>query len=114
MDFLFLNLGGALFTFLFGVWAIFQAPAVSKFLALSPYSKRGTTEIRATYGGWMCGLSGFALFNQSAVLFQCLGFGWLAAGLVRTVAMLLIDDSYSKKNLNFVIFEFITAVCLLL
>jgi len=113
MDFTF-NLIGTALTIFFGFWALFQPKKFSKILALQPHSKRGITEIRSTYGGWMLGLSIFTAIQQQEILFMCLGYGWLVTGIVRTVAMMLLDDSYSKHNLQFVIVEIIIAICLLI
>lgn len=109
---LLINLLGALITFLFGVWAIFKPKQVAKFISVTPYKARGITEIRATYGGWMCGLSGFALWSQSPEVFYCLGFGWLGAAALRGVSFYL-DKSYSTTNLRFVIAEIIVGIMLL-
>ena len=107
-----LNFAGALITILFGLWALIQPKKFSKMLSLVPYKKRGLTEIRTTYGGLMLGLSIFTAINQSKILYHCLGYGWLGAGIIRVVSMFLIDKSYSKKNLSFALIELIVSVLL--
>lgn len=109
-----LNLAGVSITILFGLWALLQPNKFSKILSLTPYKERGITEIRATYGGWILGLSIYAAINQSQVLFICLGFGWLGAGLVRCFSMLFIDKSYSSINLQFVAIELLVSFLLFL
>lgn len=107
-----LNLFGAGFTFLFGIGACLQPMKVSKLIALTPFGERGVSEIRATYGGWMLGLSGFALWVQSPLVFQCLAAGWLGAAVFRTISF-AVDKSYSPRNLRFVIIEIIIGIFLL-
>lgn len=109
-----LNLAGVIITIVFGAWALFKPKIFSKILSLTPYKKRGITEIRATYGGWILGLSIYAIINQSKVLFTCLGYGWMGAALIRSISMLIIDKSYSTKNLSFLIIELIVGLLLLI
>ncbi len=110
----FLNLVGAVITALFGAWALVQPTQFSRSLSLTPYKAAGKTEIRATYGGWILGLSIYTLFFQNELLFNCLGYGWLGAGAVRTLAMFFLDKSFSKKQLIFVFIEFFVGILLLL
>lgn len=107
-----LNMFGTMVTVVFGLWALFQPKPFAKRLSLSPYLERGITEIRATYGGWILGLSVYASIVQNELLFNCLGYGWLGAGIIRAVAMTLIDNSFTRTNTIFVIIELM--VCLLL
>ncbi len=109
-----LNLIGAIITIFFGLWALVQPAKFARAISLTPYKESGITEIRATYGGWILGLSVFTAINQHELLFYCLGFGWLGAGIVRAVAMTFIDNSFSKKNLYFVFIELFVCVLLMI
>lgn len=109
-----LNLIGAAVTFSFGVWALFQPHKMARLLSLTPYKSRGVTEIRSTYGGWMMGLSGYTLYNQSSVLFICLGVGWILTAIVRTTSMALVEKNYSSIEVKVILFELVMGVFLLL
>lgn len=104
---------GAIITLLFGIWAICQPVKFSKFVSLTPYKNSGVTEIRATYGGWICGLAIFALLNPTELAFGCLGYGWMGAAIIRSLSI-VVDKSYSRKSIIFVIGEIIVGVLLLI
>lgn len=111
---LILNLAGVCITIFFGLWAVITPKQFAKILSLSPFKERGVTEIRTTYGGLMLGLSVYALIMQEELIFNCLGYGWLGAAVVRFGAMTFLDNSFSKKNLSFVMIELVVGLCLLL
>lgn len=106
------NILGGVVTLLFGIWAMLKPIQFSKFISLTPYKNQGVTEIRATYGGWISALAIFTLYNQTGFVFNCLGYGWLGAAITRTISM-YIDNSYSSKNLKFIIGELIIGALLL-
>lgn len=107
------NILGAILTLLFGIWAMLKPIQFSKFISLTPYKNQGITEIRATYGGWISALAIFALYYQSNFAFHCLGFGWMGAAVTRIIS-LYIDNSYTSKNLKFIIGEIAIGVLLLM
>jgi len=51
-------------------------------------SGRGTSEFRATHGGFFLGLSLFALYVNHPLVFQALGWAWIAAAVIRLLAYL--------------------------
>jgi hypothetical protein len=104
---------GASITALFGILAIVKPNLVAKIIGLIPKGKRGISEIRAVYGGWIFGLGGYALWSQSEEVFFCLGIGWIGAGLVRIISF-AIDKSYSSQNLRIVVYELFVATILLI
>lgn len=108
-----LPLIGAAFTTFFGIFAIINPLSMAKIVGIIPKGKRGISEIRAVYGGWMFGLGGYALWSQSLMVFYCLGIGWLVAALFRVVSF-LIDKSYSFQNLKMVLYELLFAALFLI
>ena len=108
-----LHIIGAAFTALFGLYAIVKPLKVAKLVGVTPNGKRGISEIRATYGGWVLGLAAFTLWSNTPVVFYCLGIGWIGAALLR-ISSFFVDGSYSKANLRITIYEIIVAVMLLI
>jgi len=95
---------GSIITLIFGVWALLQPLKFSRFVYLTPYKNFGQTEIRATYGGLIMALALFALYSQNIAVFQCLACAWFGAALGRIIGI-IVDKSYNKKMLQFVIGE---------
>ncbi|WP_074407961.1 MULTISPECIES: DUF4345 family protein [Aquimarina] len=94
-----LHIIGALFTAFFGVLAIVRPKRMAAIAGIIPKGRRGVSEIRAVYGGWMFGLSGYAIWSQSLDVFYCLGAGWFGAALFRIVSF-VTDKSFSGQNLR--------------
>ena len=108
-----LNNIGAIITLFFGIWAFVQPTKFGKIISLNSYKNRGTTEIRATYGGLIMGLGSFALWSQTATAFHCLAIAWFATAIARSVGTIL-DKSFSSMTLVFVGIEIVVGVLLFL
>ncbi|WP_109097741.1 DUF4345 family protein [Aquimarina sp. AU58] len=108
-----LHMAGALFTAFFGVLAIVKPKLMAAIVGITPKGRRGISEIRAVYGGWMFGLGSYAMWSQSLDVFYCLGIGWLGAALFRTVSF-VIDKSFSGQNLRMVFYELLFAILFLI
>ena len=107
-----LNNIGAIITLLFGIWAFVQPVKFSKLISLTPYKKKGITEIRSTYGGLIMGLGSYALWSQSVTAFHCLAIAWFATAIARSIGTLL-DGSYYSMTLLFLGIEVGTGILLL-
>lgn len=102
---------GTLITIGFGIWAIVQPDKFAKLIALAPIKKYGITEIRSTYGGWICGFAGFTLYQQNALLFQCLGVAWFSTAAVRLFSS-IFEENLNQKTTHFIVIELLVG-CLL-
>ena len=102
----------SLCTALFGITAIVKPRLIATIVGLIPQGKTGTSEIRAVYGGWILGLAGFAIWNQSIEVYYCLGTGWLGAAFIRLTSF-GIDKSYTPKNLRMLMYELFFAILFL-
>lgn len=100
-------------TALFGITAIIKPRLIATMVGLIPQGKKGISEIRAVYGGWILGLAGFAIYNQSVPVYYCLGIGWLGAAFFRLTSF-VIDKSYTPKNLRTLIYELVFALLFLI
>ena len=94
---------GAYLTLALGVMGILSPRNVEKFVSVKAIGSLGTSELRATYGGFFFGIAIFALYSGNESAYFALGFGWLCAASVR--ATTLIAGSFSTKNLGGVVFE---------
>jgi len=72
----------------------------------------GTSEIRATYGGFFAALGLWCLVSQREGVFVTVGFGWLGAALGR-IGSVIVDRNVLPKNLGGVAFELILGLTLL-
>lgn len=99
----------AIFTALFGVWAYVNPIKAAKLLYLTPRKQYGISEIRATYGAFMIGIGGFALYSQSDIAFQYLGITYLVTAFGRSFSH-IIDKAFSKVTIRFVVFEVVCGV----
>lgn len=108
-----LHVTGAFFMCLFGFLAIVSPKLMAKIVSIIPKGKQGISEIRAVYGGWILGLGAYALWDQSLVIFHCLGISWLLAATFRMISF-LIDKSYSSKNLRMTLYELLFATLFLI
>ncbi len=99
-----LNNFSALATLVFGLWAFAKPKAAARLLYLDTYKQYGISEIRSTYGAWMLGMGGFALFCQNDLVFMALGVAYLVTALGRSMSF-GIDGSFNNKTIKFVLFE---------
>jgi hypothetical protein len=95
-----------------GVMALVSPRSASRFVSLEPAGTIGTSELRATYGGFFLGLGGFALATQEPAAFAAAGVAWLCASAGRLLSVAL-DASRSAKNLGGIAFEAAIGVLLL-
>lgn len=103
---------GALITFGLGLMAIIRPSAAAAFTSLQPVGDLGTSEIRATYGGFFLALGALALLSQHDWAFIAAGTGWAGAALGRIVSV-FVDKSRSPKNIGGIVFEAAIASLLL-
>lgn len=82
---------GALFTFIFGIISFLHPLKISKLVSLTPHKQYGIAEIRATYGGWIFGLAAYSIYAQNSEVFTCLGIGYLALVVGKTMKFILTE-----------------------
>lgn len=75
----------------FGVFSLFKPDAVA---AASGFklSKRGTTELRITFGGYFIGMGLAVILLSDPVASRAIGMAWLMAGVLR-----LVEYIYGKR-----------------
>jgi hypothetical protein len=110
MDEIFHNAGAAL-TFLLGVMAVVRPQLAARLTSIEPRGALGLSELRATHGGLLAALGGFALLAQAQVVFTAVGLAWAGAAAARTLS-LAVDHSFSGRSLGAVVFD--TAIAALL
>ncbi len=103
---------GAAVNLIIGIVGIISPPAICKFVGISWEEKRGKSDIRATYGGVLFGLGGFALYMQEPLIFTAIGIAWACAAAARLISI-FVDKSYQPLNFGGLIFESVVAFMLL-
>jgi len=100
---LFLSNTGVTFTLILGVVAILLPQHIQTFVSIRAIGKEGSSEVRATYGGFFAGIAMYALYSQSLEVFLTIGAGWVSASIIRLIS--LFKGAYSFKNMCAVFFE---------
>lgn len=95
---------GALSTLFLGLLGLIHPLVAAKLVGIIPESKLGLSEIRATYGGLFIALAVVCLIMQSPAVFLTAVTAWLGAACARIVSV-LIDQSYSVKNVGGMVLE---------
>jgi hypothetical protein len=103
---------GAAITLALGVMALLKPDWAASFVNLRPAGLIGTSELRATYGGFFAALGGTALWLGSGAVYAALGWAWAGAAAGRLLSA-AIDGSRSGKNLGGIAFEAAIAALLL-
>jgi hypothetical protein len=99
-----LQIVGATITAGMGALGLFKPLAAAKLVGISPSGKLGLAEVRATYGGFFLALGLFAIWSRSSTVFVALGLAWAGAAAGRIVSI-VVDGSFSLKNVGAVAFE---------
>lgn len=87
-----------------GLLGLFAPHLIAEFVGIVADDPRGTTEVRATYGGMFIGLGLAALMAQDRAVFVTLGCGWLATAVARVFAIYR-DKAMSGLNAGAVVME---------
>lgn len=95
-----------------GVFSLVKPAAIYGFTGLTAEGARGTSEIRAIFGGLFIAL-GVAPFIFGEKAYQVLGFSYLLIAVARLISI-LIDKSTDQSNWISLASEIIFAVILLL
>ena len=95
---------GSAITLALGAMGLVAPRAASAFTGTLPDGLIGTSEIRATYGGFFLALGAFCLATRDPTAFTVLGVAWVGAALGRFVSV-LVDGSTSAKNWGGIGFE---------
>lgn len=104
---------GAVFFVLLGIFGFAFPNLAAAFVGLKPISAEGISEMRATLGSFFLGLGVACLWLQSPVAFTTVGIASIVAAIARLVSI-LIDRSFSIKNVGGVFTEAILGGMLLL
>ena len=107
-----LKIIAALLTAATGLLALVKPTAVYGFTGLTAGGARGTSEIRAIFGGLFIAL-GIAPFLFGTTAYSVLGVGFLAIAAVRLVSI-FIDRSTDSSNLISLVIEIVCGVILVL
>jgi hypothetical protein len=86
--------GGAVITTLLGVLALLFPSSVARVLGVEARNPLGSSELRATYGGFFIGLGVGCWLAQSSVVF---GGAWCTAGCIRLLTI-CFERSLSSEN----------------
>jgi hypothetical protein len=103
---------GALATLLLGLLGLFRPRMAARLISIVPEGKLGLSEVRATYGGLFTALAVVCLMAQRPTVFLSAAAAWLGAGCAR-IFSLMVDQSYSPKNLGGILLELIIGGLLL-
>ena len=93
---LILKIVAATATFATGIFALVKPIAVPDFTGLLIDGARGTSEIRAIFGGLFIGL-GIAPFILGEPAYRMLGIAYLAIAIARAFSI-VFDKSYASSN----------------
>lgn len=107
-----INSMGAAVNLVIGTVGVISPLAICKFVGISWEEKRGLSDVRATYGGVLFGLGGFALYMQEPMIFAAIGVAWACAAVARLISI-FVDQSYQPLNFGGLIFESVVAFLLL-
>ena len=107
-----LNNLGALVTVLLGLLGLLLPARAAQFTGLEAQGAMGTSEIRATYGGFFLALGSYALYCQTPAIFLAAAIAWLGAAGGRVFSM-LVDRNLSARNSCAVVFEAAIGIVLL-
>ena len=109
-----LSIIGACLTAALGIMGLFAPTTAARFIGLSPDEQDaglvGKSELRATYGGFFCGLGIALLYFASDTAYVIAGIAWLSAAAGRMLSLFL-DLSRSAKNIGGVLFEALIGAC---
>ncbi len=108
-----LKIISALVTIAVGVPALVKPDSVFGFTGLAISGVRGTSEIRAIFGGLFIGLGLAPLIFQSADAYRMLGIGYLAIAATRLFSI-LFDQSFSSSNWVSLITEIVLGIILVI
>ena len=89
--------GGAVITTLLGVLALLFPSSVARVLGVEARNPLGSSELRATYGGFFIGLGVGCWLAQSSVVFAVVGGAWCTAGCIRLLTI-CFERSLSSEN----------------
>lgn len=95
---------GAVATFGLGVMGLVAPGIAATFTSIRPQGLVGRSEIRATYGGFFCGIGAMCLVLQSPDAYLIAGVAWVGAAVGRSFS-LVVDRSWGAKNLGGIGFE---------
>lgn len=101
---LLLHNAAALITAALGLMGLLLPAKAAQLTSIRPEGLLGTSEIRATYGGFFLALGAYALYAQADVVFAVAGVAWLGAAGGRLLSV-VVDRSASAKNLIAIAFE---------
>ncbi len=107
-----LKIIAAVATALTGLLALVKPDAVYGFTGLVASGPRGTSEIRAIFGGLFLAL-GIAPLFLGAPAYRMLGIGYLAIAAARLFSM-FFDHSYANSNIISLIIEIVLGFVLVL
>ena len=94
----------SMITILLGIAALISPREIARLVNIKPDGLTGIAEIRATYGGFFCGLGVSALYFNNHIVFTAFGVAWLSAAFGRIISI-IGDRSMDLKNIAGVLFE---------
>jgi hypothetical protein len=80
-----LGVGSLLF---YAIASLAMPKFVARVLEHGLNSGRGISEFRILHGGFFLGLAAFALYLNNPLVYQALGWAWIAAAVIRLLAYL--------------------------
>ena len=101
---LLLNNVGAIITTALGLMGLLLPAKAAQLTSIQPQGLLGTSEIRATYGGFFMALGAYAFYAQTDAVFAVAGVAWLGAAGGRLLSV-VADRSVAPKNFGAIAFE---------
>ena len=101
----YLNLLGVAITLLFGLWSLLRPESAAKAVGFSLHGRRGRAEFRIGFGGFLLGLTGYALYLRNDLVFAALGAMWFGGAAIRVVALFADRPPFNASYLAVFLFE---------
>ena len=95
---------GAVLTVVLGFLGLLFPKAVGRVLGIDLDRPLGTSEFRATYGGFFLSLGIGCIVAQSVQVFTIVGAAWCSAAIVRMVSC-AVDNVWTSSNLAGVVLQ---------
>jgi len=104
---------GATLSFAAGLLGLLFPGPVSRTVGVALPGRLGTSEFRATYGGFFLGAGSAVLLLASREAAFVLGLAWLGAAAARLLSV-VVDRSRSRRNVAGLVIELVIGVLLIL
>jgi len=99
-----LPLISAVVTIALGALGLLNPNGAQRLTGVRASAREGTSEVRATYGGFFLALGILALVTREPWVYATVGAGWSGAAGARLLS-LFVDKAWTPKNMGGVLFE---------